>query len=164
MFNLFLFLSLFIWQFSFERTNSLDFTGEYFFEGNRLSDFSGETFTLWVCDDSQGDTGKVFISVWRFLNGGEVDEFTLPYAQAMGEGRVLKVTGNQIKVKGDASMTFRDNVVPSARFWIIYDGEDYHFTIKKMAKSALLTKRTLHNPFFTMRFRACINWRPRAQI
>ncbi len=78
---------------------------------------------------------------------GEGDEGGIiehpPYVQAMGGGNKREIDENgEIKVKGDASMTFREEGIPSARFWLKFHEKTstFFFTIKRVAKDVVLTQ------------------------
>ncbi len=81
---LLLILTLFLY---FEGSNGVSFTGEYVFTGNRHWEYTDETLTLWICDDTEGESGRIYISLWRFLEGGE------------GEGNTSKPWEEGIKEK-----------------------------------------------------------------
>ncbi len=114
-------------------------TGKYTFQANDHADFQGNSYVLFACDDTGGNSGKVHISVWAMDDVDEDGDDDLSFVQAMGGTEFGGNLGGGDKVKGRVIMLWGADVFRrSFRFW--YTGKNFRFDLDGVANKAKLTK------------------------
>ncbi len=115
-------------------------SGKYIFQANDHADFAGNSYALFVCDDTGGDSGKVYFSVWAThdldLDGDE----EIYLVQAMGGTEYDGDFAGGDKVKGKLIMLWSPDILnPFFKFW--YGNlNDFRFDMDGLANKVQLTK------------------------